>query len=148
MLETVPETAEGSFASVLVCRVIPSKSSLVYSSAGAEPPILFNTRAPYWRILATSGLLLGVQHDASYVDCRIPVEADDVFIAFTDGITESKRRGFQERFGRGGIVEALRSSLVRTRPPHCDDLFHRIDALNGGLYRDDATLLVAAFYRN
>lgn len=145
MVETVPETEEGLFASVLVCRIVPSKSYLVYSSAGAEPPILFNTRAPYWRILTTSGLLLGVQSDTSYVDCRIPIEANDVFIAFTDGITESKRRGVQERLGRGGIVQALRSSLTLSRTPHCTDLFNRIDSLNGGLYRDDATLLVAAF---
>ena len=145
LLETVPEAAEGLFASALVCRVIPSKSFLVYSSAGAEPPILFNSRASYWRILTTSGLVLGIESGASYVDCRIPIEADDVFIAFTDGITESKRRGLQERLGRGAIVQALRSSLERSRPPHCRDLFDCIDTLNGGLYFDDATLLAAAF---
>lgn len=146
LIQTVPETAQGLFASAIVCRVIPSRAYLVYSSAGAEPPILFNTRATYWRILTTSGLLLGVDHHASYIDCRIPIEADDVFIAFTDGITDSKHANVQDRLGSGGIVQALRSSLEGSRPPHCTELFAHIDALNGGLYRDDATLLVAAFH--
>jgi sigma-B regulation protein RsbU (phosphoserine phosphatase) len=143
--DTVPETATGLFASALICRLTPSRSHLVYASAGAEPPILFNSRAPYWRILTTTGLLLGVEPDTSYADCRIPIEHDDVFIAFTDGITESIRTGLQDRVGRGGIVQALRSSLSHY-PPKASEIFRRLDLLNDGLYRDDATLLVAAIH--
>lgn len=147
LLKTVPETAEGLFATALICRVIPSKSYLVYSSAGAEPPILFNVQAPYWRILTTGSLLLGVEPDTAYVDCRVPVEEDDVFIAFTDGVPESKRLGLQDRLGRGGIVQAARSAFERPGAPHSNELFNRIDTLNGGLYFDDATLMVAALHR-
>lgn len=137
------DQAAGLFASAFVCRVLASSSVLIYSCAGAEPPLLVRNSALH-ATLHTDDHILGIDWHASYHDRAIPIAHNDVLIAYTDGITESRRHSTSTLLGTQGVLEALELSAFRSSVPNSEDVFSAIDQLNGGLYYDDATLLVAS----
>ncbi len=135
----------GLFASAFICRMFPAQSYMVYSSAGAEPPILFSRSRPC-RNLTAGGLVLGIDRHATYGDTILSIVPGDLFIAFTDGITESRRHPFREQLGRHGIVKAVEATVRKTGFADSHEIFSTIDTLNNGGYTDDATLLVASVH--
>jgi len=145
LTEAFYDQTDGLFASAFICRICPAQSYMVYSSAGAEPPMLFNGSHPH-RNLKSGGLVLGVDKRTSYDDFVLSITPNDVFVAFTDGITESKRRSFRERLGRHSIVKAVEVTLRTSASPNSQEIFSTIDRFNNGIYGDDATLLVASMY--
>jgi sigma-B regulation protein RsbU (phosphoserine phosphatase) len=76
-----------------------------YSSAGQEPPILIRSNGEYTHLDYTQ-LLLGVEKDVEYIDCRIPVEDGDVLVFFSDGITETTNKD-EEMFGRERLYRSI-----------------------------------------
>jgi serine phosphatase RsbU (regulator of sigma subunit) len=137
------DQAAGLFASAFVCRVIPSSSLLIYASAGAEPPLLIRDSV-LQATLHTGDLVLGVDRSAAYHDRAFSFKRRDVLIAFTDGIPESHRHATSVQLGADGVMEAIETSFNQSTMPKSWDIFSAIDQLNGGVYQDDATLLVAA----
>ncbi|MBV8637768.1 MAG: serine/threonine-protein phosphatase [Candidatus Eremiobacteraeota bacterium] len=132
----------GLFASAFMFRIYPAASLVVYSSAGAEPPLLVRhsvVQGP----LQGGGQVLGIDRDVSYLDHAVRICRNDHIVAFTDGITESRRPLTRSLLGWEGVAEAVQTSMFRSSPGS-DDVFSAIDRLNGGTYYDDATLLVVA----
>jgi serine phosphatase RsbU (regulator of sigma subunit) len=136
------ETA-GLFATAFVCRIFPRKSYLVYSCAGAEPPILFRNTGAHTE-LRSGGTVLGVDRQASYVDSCMRIAHDDALIAFTDGISESRHPDTLEQLGAGGVLSAIRGSLMEHGIHDSHHILTTIDSMTAGSYSDDATLLVAS----
>ncbi len=141
--EAFYDQTEGLFASAFIGRMCPEQSYMVYSSAGAEPPMLFNASRKHHDLKA-GGLVLGIEKRAYYDDYVVSIAPNDVLIAFTDGIPESKRSFFRERLGRRGVVKAVEATLRKFASANSEEIFRTIDSLNNGVYSDDATLLVAS----
>jgi sigma-B regulation protein RsbU (phosphoserine phosphatase) len=57
--------------------------------------------------LRAGGLVLGVMEDAAYREASIPVEAGDVLVLYTDGVTEATDRNGEE-YGETRLVETVR----------------------------------------
>lgn len=140
------DAAKGLFATAFVCRFSESESCCTYSSAGAEPPILWKDTRFYQTLPSSQGIVLGVETDAVYNDFVMPIAANDTLIAFTDGISESVRIDGGERLGVHGIIEAMISALKGTTRPHISQLLSEIDRLNGSAYHDDASLVLASMH--
>ncbi len=89
----------------LVCAQIEVMSArLHYANAGLTPPVL-RRRDGRCEQLVQSGVLLGVTREAAYEDATVELEAGDLVVLFTDGLTEA-RRG-DELFGPERVAEAL-----------------------------------------
>ena len=119
----------------------PGAQSLVYSNGGHLPPIVIGQDQSVTR-LETSGTVVGLFDGMAYSESRVPMQPGDIFVAFSDGVTEPENE-FGE-FGEERLIE-----LVQL---HRDQPLSRIseavttavaDWIGGAEQPDDVTLVLA-----
>ena len=115
--------------------------SLTYSNAGHLPPLVLSNGGQVRR-LATSGTVVGLFDGMSYDESTIDMEPGDIFVGYSDGITEPENE-FGE-FGEERLIELIQR--------HRDQPLARIseivtgavtDWIAGGEQPDDVTLVLA-----
>lgn len=94
------------FMGLLCARVDVSRAVVRFANAGLTPPLVRRADGRHER-LDESGLLLGVAGSAQYGVATVGLEAGDVVLVYTDGLTEASRGG--EMFG----IEGARAVLDR-----------------------------------
>jgi len=77
---------------------------LTYSNAGHLPPIILG-RDGSTRRLDAGGTVVGLFHDREYEEQTVELYPGDIFIAFSDGMTEPENE-FGE-FGEDRLVETI-----------------------------------------
>jgi sigma-B regulation protein RsbU (phosphoserine phosphatase) len=87
------------------------KHRLTYSNAGHLPPIIIASNGSVRR-LETGGTVVGLFHDRDYQEETVELYPGDIFIAFSDGITEPENE-FGE-FGEERLIEII--SMYRHLP--------------------------------
>ena len=80
------------------------KHKLTYSNAGHLPPIILASDGTVRR-LETGGTVVGLFHDRDYQEETVELYPGDIFIAFSDGITEPENE-FGE-FGEDRLIETI-----------------------------------------
>lgn len=113
---------------------------LTYTNAGHLPPVVFRRNGI--ERLEAGGTVVGIFPDAEFEQATVRLEPGDVFLAFTDGLTEPENP-FEEDFGEERLIETVSRSLQAP----LDDLTKRaFDALNDWTgspeLHDDMTLVV------
>jgi serine phosphatase RsbU (regulator of sigma subunit) len=131
------------FATVCACSISPSRSELVWSSAGHPPPILIGSeiREAAGRI----GPPLAVSPSSSWELNRTPLEPGMSVLLYTDGVIEGRREPrSSDRFDVEGLLAAI--AAVPAGPPSEQKLHAIVEAAtraNGGPLADDVALLAA-----
>jgi len=97
-------TAADKFSTLFFGCYDEQESTLVYSNAGHLPPFLI--RGGEVRALEVSGLVAGAFPHAQYESSEIELKAGDLFVAYTDGVTEPEN-AYGEEFGEQRLIEAL-----------------------------------------
>src|SRR5262245_12943366 len=135
-------TPKGLFAS-LFFGVFDFQSGLFeYVNAGHDHPLLVKTDGSAVD-LGTGGTVLGLVEDSTYERGRVRFGRDDLFVFFSDGLTDrADARG--EMYG----ADRLREAAVRSRrDPARIVLYSLLGEVqgwsNGTLPEDDTTLIVA-----
>jgi len=114
---------------------------LTYSNAGHLPPYVIAKDGRVTQ-LDTSGTVVGLFDGMSYEESRVPMRPGDIFVAFSDGVTEPENE-FGE-FGEERLVELIQI--------HRDQPLARIselvtgavaDWIGGNEQPDDVTLVLA-----
>ncbi len=132
----------GLFVSALYGRLDLSSGELTFASGGHDPPVWVQGARHRTRLLTSRSSILGAFTDIDLEDRRIHLDRGDVFVLYTDGVTEA-------RDARGRLFGERR--LRATLAAHASDPAARIaDALMGELSRfggdtpraDDLTLVV------
>lgn len=119
-----------------------SRGTFDYCCAGHDPPVLITSAGEVSR-LDEGGLVLGVASGAPYDTARIRMKVDDRLLLFTDGITESMRKGSEEEFGTGRLIDFLASRDDLRSMTLLEDLLDRLEAFRGeAAAMDDMTLLL------
>jgi phosphoserine phosphatase RsbU/P len=97
----------GAFVTAFYGIYHPASRKLVYARAGHNPPRLLRGNSAM-SLSEVGGLPLGIEGEESYEECTIQLNAGDLLLLYTDGITEA-------RGPAGGMfgVEALDQALVR-----------------------------------
>jgi serine phosphatase RsbU (regulator of sigma subunit) len=103
-LDLVALNQPDAFVAVLCARVDVRSATFTYANAGLTPPLL-RRRDGRVEVLAQSGVLLGVTPGARYADSSVELDAGDVVVLYSDGLTEA-RRGEAE-FGLEGLQRVL-----------------------------------------
>jgi sigma-B regulation protein RsbU (phosphoserine phosphatase) len=81
--------------------------SLVYSNAGHLPPIWVKSKSNSLEQLTGGGVILGQFEDFKYKEGEIHFNSNDIFIFYTDGVTEcANAQG--EMFGRDRLIQLAR----------------------------------------
>ncbi len=120
----------------------PSSGKLHYVNAGHNPPILIRRSGSEPLRLEAGGPVIGLLPNATYVEDSVTLEPDDLFLAYTDGIseamTESDEEWGEERMERAAGMVRERSAQEVLRA-----VFEAADQFTGNApQHDDMTLLV------
>jgi len=89
------------FVTLFVAVLTPSTGALVYVNAGQNPPLLRRGNGVYERLRA-GGMALGMFEDATYTAGSVDLDAGDVLVMYSDGITEAED-GFDQPFDEAGV---------------------------------------------
>jgi sigma-B regulation protein RsbU (phosphoserine phosphatase) len=141
--------AEGRFISFFYCTLDTERRRLTYANAGHYPPILLRRDGAVER-LATGGPVLGIFSDAVYEQHQVSIASGDRVVLFTDGITEAREAGADERapdyadFGEDRLTAVVREHRTCTAPVLLERVAAAVAAFAGGQFQDDATLIVLA----
>jgi phosphoserine phosphatase RsbU/P len=90
--------AHGQFASAAYVWIDAEHRNVLYSAAGHPPLLCWRNASRAVERIESNGLLFGVEPDSEYPVCRVPLEASDRFLLYTDGVTETENAA-GEAFG-------------------------------------------------
>lgn len=93
------------YATLFYAWINPARRQLKYVSAGHEPALLFRPGGRVRRLDST-GTVLGLTARSVFREAAVALEAGDVLVAFTDGITEATDFHGRE-FSEEGVLRVL-----------------------------------------
>jgi PAS domain S-box-containing protein len=111
---------------------------VVISSAG-HPPGMIVALDGTVREAPAAGPLLGAFSDSEWEEETVPVDADELLVLYTDGVTET--RGAEDRFGAERLAALLSETAGRPPAEVLERLDTELDAFSGGRWRDDVAVL-------
>lgn len=99
---------DSCFASLFLARYDHEQQRLYYVNAGHESPLLLRRVEAGWRIvpLEPSGPVIGMLPGHSYRERTIALLPDDILVAYTDGLPET-RNPKGEEWGGAGLLHIV-----------------------------------------
>lgn len=97
---------DASFITFFYAEFDEQRSTLRYTNAGHNPPLLFQSRSREVKKLEVGGTVLGLFCDTQFEEDEIQLESGDTLVAFTDGLIEA-RSPLGEEFGEDRLIELL-----------------------------------------
>jgi sigma-B regulation protein RsbU (phosphoserine phosphatase) len=122
----------------------PASRQLTYVNAGHNPPMLFHHRANVWQLsrLETGGTVVGLLETFPYEQGVVTIAPDDVFVAYTDGMSEAMNNA-DEEWGEERMIATIRSCVGLSPSETIARLMQTADAfVAGAKQHDDMTLVV------
>lgn len=137
------DMADDAFMTMVVARFAPD-GSILYVSAGHEPPLVLRRATGTWDALESTGLALGMLDQTTYDLGHIaPLARGDVVVLLTDGISEAHVLPGREQFGAERLRAAL-AAVPRGAEALRDAVVLAVDAwLAGRPQHDDMSLIIA-----
>jgi phosphoserine phosphatase RsbU/P len=115
--------------------------TLNYSNAGHLPPILICRDGSVQR-LEISGTVVGLFDGITYGESSLPMQPGDIFVAFSDGVTEPENE-FGE-FGEDRLIDLIRAHREQPLARISEVLTSAVaDWIGGEEQPDDVTLVLA-----
>jgi PAS domain S-box-containing protein len=129
------------FIALAVAIVNPHNGMFQAISAGSEPPFIVRASGDVEE-MGISGLILGVEPGFNYTEDDQALNAGDILVMTTDGITEVRSNGVF--FGCGGIAQVVRLADASTSLQDIGKLIVAAARKFGnGEFKDDVCLLLA-----
>jgi sigma-B regulation protein RsbU (phosphoserine phosphatase) len=122
----------------------PISRQLTYVNAGHNPPMLFHRSAGECQLfrLETGGTVVGLLETFPYEQGVVTIAPDDVFVAYTDGISEAMNNA-DEEWGEERMIATVRSCIGISPSETIARLMQSADAfVAGAKQHDDMTLVV------
>jgi sigma-B regulation protein RsbU (phosphoserine phosphatase) len=138
----VRNTARGKFVTFFYGVVDARSGTLTYTNAGHCAPILVRSNGEVNR-LETGGAVLGVFSEWSYEQAEVALKPGDRLLLFTDGITEAENSS-EEEFGEERLVKLAAALREQDAAAMKDRVLQIVAEFTGGIFQDDATLMVIA----
>ncbi len=111
------------FVSLLCARVDVSGAQLRFANAGLTPPLVRRADGRFEEV-RDGGLLLGVREDARYAVSTVELEAGDLALVYSDGLTEASRDG--RMFGLEGVQAVLARNAHRRAADVVEELLQAV----------------------
>jgi sigma-B regulation protein RsbU (phosphoserine phosphatase) len=116
-------------------------SELSYANAGHPAALVLRAGASRCIPLRAEGVLLGIQKDARFDQVKLRMNAGDVVVFYTDGITEVCNDA-GDFFGVRGLEEAIVSNGHMEPEPLIDAVLAALERFAAGRpYDDDCTIV-------
>lgn len=118
-----------------------SNRTLAYTNAGHNPPLVLD-RDGKTRFIERGGLPLGMFRDTRYYEYYVPIEAGQVIVLYTDGVTEAVNAAGEE-YGRERLAEAVMAAEGLTAREMISRIHKDVIDWTGGLgANDDITFFI------
>jgi phosphoserine phosphatase RsbU/P len=115
--------------------------TLSYTNAGHPPPIIIRNGSALR--LETNGIVVGAFPFAEYEESRFDLQAGDLLVCFTDGITEPENE-YGEMFGEDRLIELLMRHSSGGLAEIMDTIYAAVRQWSSSAEaQDDMTMLVA-----
>ncbi|MFJ3925262.1 SpoIIE family protein phosphatase [Streptomyces sp. NPDC090022] len=129
----------GLFTSCLYAHLDLARGTAHLAGAGHPPPVLRHAHGPTEVLHLPSGLLLGIDPDASYSAVEIPFAPDTLLALYTDGLVETPGEDIEDAIGTVA-ARIGRAPRLQSLGDLADDLVR--DARHGAPRTDDIALLL------
>jgi serine phosphatase RsbU (regulator of sigma subunit)/GAF domain-containing protein len=136
--QLISDTRSDLFVSVFYGVWEPETAKITYANAGHLPPFLFKSgkRA---QLLREHGMVLGVMPEAQYSDQIIKLELGDLFVLYTDGVSEAQNDD-HELFGFQRLESLILSLENWEATAIASAIVERVTEFSsGGEFSDDLT---------
>jgi sigma-B regulation protein RsbU (phosphoserine phosphatase) len=137
-------SSSSRYATFFYAEYDPALHALRYVNAGHNAPMLCRNHNDGRRVqrLDEGGTVVGLFPDAPYSEGEVTVQAGDILIAFTDGITEALNADEQE-FGEERLLQTVQDTEPRSAADMIASTLAVIDGFTAGTpQHDDMTLVV------
>jgi len=135
---------DGAFLTLFYALWDPRACRLTYVNAGHPHPFLWRrATGECVPLCCPRTMLLGILADAQFAEKSIDIAPGDVLLAFTDGVSES-RRG-RELFGKERIRTAFEQVVNQPAQVIADEIYRSVCEFRDGSAVDDITVLVVRF---
>ncbi len=113
--------------SMFYARLDTGKRTLVYANAGHNRPLLFRAQTGASMELDAEGLLMGVKKDVCFEEKIVRLEAGDILVLYTDGVTEAENAA-GEFFGSRRLLEVIAEQCDRHPEQILNTVFEELAA--------------------
>ncbi|GAB7024874.1 PP2C family protein-serine/threonine phosphatase [Geotalea toluenoxydans] len=135
-------TQEDQFVTAFYGILDPDSGEFIFSSAGHPPPLLCKKTENSRAVCFDAGLPLGINPLEEYTTTRQILATGDIFLLYTDGITEAARND-GEMFGLERLMTVSGVQRNLSAGQFCERLCQNVDLFRGGAEQgDDVTVLV------
>lgn len=132
------------YASLFYAEYDPATRTLSYVNAGHNPPIVVRCQSGRSKVfrLEPDSTPIGLFEDSSYKSVTFQLEAEDILVACTDGITETEGQD-GELWGQRRLEDLLSTCARRAPGQVVESIVREVSAFGMGCApKDDITLLV------
>jgi len=137
-------TIEGMYATFFYGVISVENNKLYYTNAGHNAPFLIKSNGEVIK-LNKGGIVLGYIPDFNYIQDEVDFEKGDLFVAYTDGITEAMNSK-EEEFGEDRLLAVLRENSAASVYEIKDNIIKAVkDFSKSELFDDDLTLLICKY---
>jgi sigma-B regulation protein RsbU (phosphoserine phosphatase) len=127
----------------LLYGVLRPDGHLTYCNAGHNPPFLVGSSGVHR--LETGGLIVGLFGGAEFEQEILQLQAGDVLVVFTDGVSEVLSKDGEE-FGDDRILEAIRANQDASTQAMLEAVFESVAEFTiGAEQNDDMTAMVVRY---
>ncbi|MGB9255296.1 MAG: SpoIIE family protein phosphatase, partial [Candidatus Korobacteraceae bacterium] len=136
--------ASNRYATFFYGQYDPASRRLTYVNAGHNPPMLFHSSNGDCHVsrLEASGTVVGLLDNATYQQAAVPLAPGDVFIAFTDGISEAMNAA-QDEWGEDRLIDTMKGCLKLPPGEIISCIMKSADNFAAGAKQnDDMTIIV------
>jgi phosphoserine phosphatase RsbU/P len=134
-------TPQEKYATLFLANYDGQSRRLTYSNGGHLPPVIISPDGSIRR-LETGGMVVGLFDNLSFEEATEQLEAGDIFLAYSDGVTEPEN-DFGE-FGEPRLIELVREQRARPLAEITEQVTSAVDDWIGEQEQpDDITLVLA-----
>jgi serine phosphatase RsbU (regulator of sigma subunit) len=130
------------FITVFYAVLEPETGRISYVNAGHNPPLVISGDGKHIRELESYNLPVGIIETESYSAAEFVMEAGELLVAFSDGITEAMNPA-GEPYGDERFIDELRTNCSLSAQELTTTIEQRVDEYAAGAPQaDDMTLLI------
>lgn len=137
-------SSSNRYATFFYAQYNPADRKLTYVNAGHNPPMLFHCSGGKWQVarLEASGTVVGLLESFPYEQASLMIAPNDIFIAFTDGISEAMNNA-DEEWGEERLIQTVTACSGLSPSETITQIMQDADTfVAGAKQHDDMTLVV------
>jgi serine phosphatase RsbU (regulator of sigma subunit) len=134
-------SASNTFITFFFCELNKETGELGFVNAGHNPPLVLSGDGSI-RFLESSGLCLGMLPEMGYEERKEVLKPGDIFVLFTDGITESRNKD-NEEYGDKRLADVCLKNAAASASDLRDAVYRDLDVFTDKAPpADDRTLVI------